>query len=478
MKRAVCLLLAAAACDWSRPLPLPGDAGVECPAVLGEASIALDLDCKANPCVISAREEACVLELSISGCVETVLRGAIDADGKLIFEPSDELGGCAVIERRDDGRLSLLCSSDDLTCRGDIYPVDQTIDAELSRAKIFDVEFHGPDGPAEPLDRAEVLRGYLSDFAEAGARFAVAGWGGDYKRVKCEDEDATLSFVDPESMMVVATATAPPCLVRLAFDRRREQLIGISGGPVPEINRFDLDGNLLQRATIPFPAETGLAFTVALALDRATDLAWVTITSDEEPRYAYTIAIALENFQTVLTSARIDAFVRSSSLIEAGLYVSDGEGAVIERVGADGSLLQPIALFGILRFSDDAGFVAQHEQSGRVLASATGARAAIWVLEPGAQDPVVKAAIYYFSYAAPWAIAAWPKDQRLMAVGVTEALGEEAALLALFDVEEARFRAVKLPIGRGLVAKLSTDARGRMFALLPWSAELVRITPR
>lgn len=482
MRRAAAgLLIVAAACDWSRPIPRPGDAGVDCPAVLGEGapSVALDLDCKANPCAIAAREEACTLELAITGCVDATLRGTIGAGGQVIFERSEALGACTVIAPRDDGLLALLCEGDDLTCRADLYPTDKAIDADTATARIFDVEFRGPEGTApEPLDRTDVLRGYLSDFDEAGARLAVAGWGGAYRRAKCEDETATLSFVDPEAMTVVATATAPPCLVRIAFDRQRGQLIGVSGGPAPEIDRFDLDGNLLQRTPISFPAEVSPAFTVALALDRATDLAWVTITSDEEPRFAYAIAVALESFDTVLASPRIDAFVRSSALIEAGLYASDSEGAAIERVAADGSLLQPIALFGVLGFSNDAGFVAQHLDSGKVLVSATGARAAVWVLRPGAQDPVVKTAIYYFSYAAPWAIAPWPKDRGSMAIGVTDALGEHAAQLALFDVEEARFRGQRLRIGRGLVSKLAIDPRGRMWALLPWSAELVRITPR
>lgn len=477
MRARFLILSLIAACDWSRPpRPIPDVPIEECAPIVGTGSVAIDLSCEPDRCAAFASESACRLELTISECMNVQLSARTDP--QLLFEPSAELGTCVAAEPRTDALAAFICETTTGMCRGDLYPVSQTIEVEdLSIVKIFDVPFQAYNGTDhDPLDRGSVLYGYLSDAEMVGGRIAVGGLDGRYKRPRCTTDRSTISFVDLDSL-AVETTTAPPCLFRLALDSAHDELIGLFGGGAPSLARFDLRGRLLASKPVVIPLETGFQYPVGLAID-ASGRARVTITSDDNPRFTYVISVDLPSLDVAVTSDRIGAFVRSSALDGDEIFASDHEGEQLRRVGADGHLLSALVLFGEVLLANDPGFVFRPPGSERLFVSTTGRRGGTWVLEPGAQQMLVGAALDFHERGVPWAMSTWPKDQRVIAVGVTEGVGEFAARLALFDVEEVHYRAPTLRIGQGLVGKMLVDPRGRVWALLNWSAELVRITPR
>src|SRR5262249_40423631 len=72
----------------------------------------------------------------------------------------------------------------------------------------------------------------------------------------------------------------------------------------------------------------------------------------------------------------------------------------------------------------------------------------------------------------------WPKAAvPTLLVGATSQ-GTWRALAGLFDLEAQRFRPGLIDVGHGVINRIRDDGKGRLLVLLPWSAELVRLTPR
>ena len=71
----------------------------------------------------------------------------------------------------------------------------------------------------------------------------------------------------------------------------------------------------------------------------------------------------------------------------------------------------------------------------------------------------------------------WPAAPAEQLVGLTGLGPTFEAGLAWLDVAERHFVPGVLPIGRGVVRALAPDEAGRVWALLPWSGEIVRVGP-
>jgi hypothetical protein len=83
-------------------------------------------------------------------------------------------------------------------------------------------------------------------------------------------------------------------------------------------------------------------------------------------------------------------------------------------------------------------------------------------------------------YAEGWAIARWPGDPNLVLAGLTE-LEQRLGHLALVDLTRPRFLSGTVRVGTGpaAVGRLKTDTvRRRLWAVLPWSAEVIRVRER
>jgi hypothetical protein len=77
-------------------------------------------------------------------------------------------------------------------------------------------------------------------------------------------------------------------------------------------------------------------------------------------------------------------------------------------------------------------------------------------------------------------VAPWPLDDKQVLVGghVLSANGARRAVVTLLDVEAGRFLPEVFEIGDQSVTRIRTDAKGRLWALLPWSGQVVRLTPK
>jgi hypothetical protein len=468
-------LVAIWSCDWSRPTRPVFDAAVECGESIGSRLIAIDYSCQAQHCAIAASEAACALELTLSSCEDARVSAAIGPEGELSFRTSNELGDCRATEPARDALFSFACGE----CRGDVYPNDEVIDAEVEAVRIEAVPFEAPEATGViPLDRREPLNGYLADIAAIENEVAVLSFDGSYESVRCNNERSRIVFVD-RATLSVRTSTAPDCLTRIATRRTMPELIGVFGGETPVIGRFEQSGRLIASAPIALPPETMRPYAIAIAIGE-DDTARVTLTSAGDDAFTHVATIELTTLSQRVLSRKLEDNVRSAIELPRDLTAASSveEGAihVIDQLGASETTI-PLG-GGDRRFSTDAGALFFHLASGRLIAGATGHIPALYVLDPSSANPLLGDALVYQAFAAPWAMATWPKDQSLVAIGTTEGFGTFNAVIVLFDPLDLHVSPPRLTIGRGVVAELLPDPEGRLWALLPWSAELVRITLR
>lgn len=478
MRARLAVLLLLAACDMSRPAKPQLDGGVQCDLAVGTGSIAIDVTCRNSRCGAIAVQEACSLQVRLGDCEEPAsfdLRVA--EDGAVLGGTSELFGTCQPLEPRPDGLFSLACERGTSTCRADIYAAGQTIDAELTTLRLVDGLYQMPaSSNSQAIDRDDAFEGYLAGAALIGDQLAISTFRGEYSGLECARDPSELVFIDRATATVVHTATTPSCLTHLARDPSREELIGLFGGQAPQLGRFDRQGKLLASRALELPPETPELITIGLhLLDRR---AYVVISSDDEPWYTFLIRADLDTLETIGASERMEAFTRTSRLYGERMIVGDVARAKVQSFDLEGRILPFIPVLDDTFVSDDVGFLAIHPDTENLMVATTGRRSAVWRLLPTATPAIIGRSQFYEAEAVPWAMSVWPPDRAVMAVGLTEQTEPYRAVLSLYEVAETRFRAGTLVLGRGLVSKLFTDPEDRVWAMLPWSGELVRITPR
>lgn len=476
-------LLALSACDVSRPVPAGSDAGTACPRL--PTGLGLDSTCEGRRCVLAARQDGCAFELSITLCMSEVLTGRVGPDGTLLFDPSPSIGTCTAVEPRSEVEASFQCDTPHGQCLYDLYAPATRSAAGLEVVSLVSSPFTAPPGQeGEPLEEFDPTTGYLADTLVLDGAVWVATRAGSFGTLECEEEErAELIRIDPETMQETARVIAPPCLARLARDPTAPgQLLGVTAGRAPVLHRFDTLGRSIARRDVPppaLPAPTDDLVPVGLFTGTSTTVALV-LTTLQRPGAAWLLTFDVTTLTHRATSLPTTGAVRASAGIDRGrVYVADHQSAAVlpfDVAAASLELGGALALEPARGSSDNAGFVYPHETSGRLLVASTGRRAALWALDPMRSAPAQRA----FAYEAeliPWAITGWPGDAERVAVGAMVAPPGFGAVLATFSVAENRFLPGTVRLGTGMVSRLDPDARGRLWATLPWSGQLVRVTP-
>ncbi|MCK6551048.1 hypothetical protein L6R52_34745 [Myxococcota bacterium] len=470
--------LAAIGCDPSRPVRVRADASVDgCPSLFGPSeTVWLETTCLPERCAAVATQEGCALELSVSACESGSLSGVIDASGAVTFAGSGLFGECSVI---GDGRalLSAACVSELRSCRIDVHRPGPSLDASLTRVQIFDVPFEGPPGSTvQLLDQLDPLRGYLTDAVMLDDRIAVAAHDRRARSLDCNaPEPSRLTFVDVARAAVTSSTSAPPCLTRLARDPLGPGLLGVFGSEPLELGRFDASGALVDSAPLDLPAEVrhfavallpGPMETVIIAVSRGFPATSFVLFAD-------TASLALRR-----TSPPIEGRIRHAIADAAGDLVASEiyEQQVLRIDGATGVIEDVVRLSTSRRVSGDAGFVVALPDRAALAVAATGAKSALWALDvaEGSTTPIAGTAVFFEVVAAPWAMVPSPAEPELVVGASTSTAPGYEARLAHLDLDGPRWLPGSLVVGRGVVSALMVRDRV-LWAVLPWSAELVRI---
>lgn len=445
-----------------------------CPQV---GPLDVDLRCGNTGCFGTMRQEGCTMTFDLSTCARDNLVLGIDRFGGLCLEPNEPFGSCAERAPSANGVLHTFDCGVTLpgtlgTCELDLYPkATERPPLTVETKTLFSVEPYQP-----PKNFPRPPYGWLGDLVHLEDRVAVTAYGSvreDF--VFCDEaEPGRVHFLDPESMEEIATATAPSCLGHLAPDPLGDGFVGVYGVSPPSLARFDKNGRML--ASVAFTG-SGVAklFTNSIAVDHGPPAVAAFITGSERPdnRRSFVVGVQLATMtiDPVLTkeygpntrelaSYQRGTFTALEDIDNVMLFIDIRTGTArkngtLALINAGvGQLFQTADKIFVVSMNGMAGGVFTFYENGDL---------------KGRARP-------HSVYAEAWSIAPWPKDPRWVLTGLTGFAGRDG-YLALVDLEGPRFLPGVVPVGDGpaAIGRFKQDVRGRLWAVLPWSAQVIRV---
>lgn len=457
-----------------------------------------DVTCAPIGCAATGRTlEGCGVALGLTGCGAVAITGAVLGD-TLCLDLSAAPWACRAAPAAPGALASYACEAD-APCRIDVYPKPPA--APPFTVDVVDLA-PGPD--TLPKDLVEggiligesLLSGRLFDMAVLADRIVVTGDGGEAGAFCGTGTSTTtkISIIHPDTLEVLSTADGPPCLTKIAPDPWGTGFIGVhGGGGVLSIARFNAAG---------FP------FISAPVDDRPVD------TPPQDPRFARLSTHWVLSLDYVTNPGYAAVFLEwRREVQETGGFLLFGYG--LPALGAVARQDFYVGRLWAVTAFDDQLFVGADEASGRVgwveyattkareqallpppvvgerrdivgvAAHSPSGLAAVLVSWPAPQIHVVdfdgpKARARFFDRdVVPTRAITWPGDERLMLVtGSAHTADTGFEVVAGFlDPTEGRMRPGSWRIGSGAVSRIIEDADGRLWALAPWSGEVIRITP-
>lgn len=475
----VALLLAG--CDTSRPQRRTIDAG--CPVRVTGEPVAIEDRCHSFFCTGHLEQRGCTLELSLAGCVEGTTIGSVSSTGEVTFRPSDQLGRCVETRTETEASFAAVCTFGSEVCSYEFYPQPSPpLELDLREVVVVDAPLRIPEeSPNELLDASDPLEGWLSDLVVLDDRIVVGTFAGDWASADCRRPKPTrIVAYDLETLEVRFDREGPPCLTRLARDPLGPGFLAVYGAGSSTIARFDAEGIEQQQVAIVQPDLENRP-RVAAALTSSADRVQLLIASQYSGGSAYFFSLDPRTLQPIATSPRMAGELRSG--------FDDGKSVFWASNRIDGVLLGfdrtsaipivDVVLATIRRVSDDAGR-SWVDPSGRLIVSGTGDRPATWIIDEPLRSNarLYDTAVLYEEDAVPWAFAGWPGEPDWVMTGLVTQLPEADAIIARLSPRERRFLPGTARIGKGMVAALEPDHRGRIWALLSWTGRVVRLSPR
>ncbi|MCK6551115.1 hypothetical protein L6R52_35100 [Myxococcota bacterium] len=452
-----------------RVRPTPG----VCPAL--DVS-AIDVGCAPAACRPRIEQQGCALVIDTADCGFGALDGELGARGELCFEPSEALGRCDDGVAARDALRSIHCDGGARAepCVIDLHAPRAEARLDVARARLLDVP------PLDPRGFERPPLGYLSDLALVGGAIVVAGQAHQESWMCAEDQPGLLWSLDADTLAVRWTATVAPCLSQLAADPRGDGVIAVFGGQDAELGRFDHTGRLVDRVRWSRAASNeGHRASSLMVLDGATPLAVVTMTNTarlDDGRASELFVVDLSRFEERATVALGEQLRELAPYDGRELLAIDDSFAGLVYIDPSGPSLRrgPSLLGSAVRSIIDLGQAHAHAATGRLLATATGIGGGVFVFT-GADELIGRARPFELP-GDVWAIAPWPADPRLVLVGITGREAPRRASVALVDPAGPRFLPGVEVIGDGAIGRLRPDGRGNTYTVLPWTAEVVRIS--
>lgn len=473
------------ACDVSTPVRFRPDGGPgACPIVLdGDRAPNVDNNCAHTRCNAGAIESGCAFAISLDTCEDSELRGIVKDDGRIELGPDGKNGVCTERPAATGAYFSVECERPDQTCRFDVYPRQLAPFIDAEPVTILSVAFQVPPGNdryalAAPFS---TLRGYIGDVARMDdGTLAVATFDGRFDGIDCTSTMPTRTFFyGLPQLTKVGEAVTPPCLVRMSSSPYSGGFVGVYGGDRPMLGQFSPDGSLIGAVAIT-SSVAGASRVVDLLVDPDREAVYVLWTSEEMSSGPTVVAVhALASLRPIAVSEPRAAMGTALAMTRDGeLAVSSrtyGELDIYDRRNAQwlGDIDLNITNRGL---SEQAGALALHSVSGVMVVATVGARPGMIIVDPD-RVPFNTSALDYEGNGTAGAIAVYRPSVESMLVGLTDAPPLYRARVARFDPRAQRFLPGSVEIGRGAVSHLIEMKNNiDMVAVLPWSAELVRLT--
>lgn len=469
-----------------------------CPGLDQGQSLWVDVNCGLRiVCPPSIHRDGCSLTLQFPACGPERVETRWRFDHQLCADASSLPPDCEI--EGDQVGESVLLSCPRLECFIGLHrPKPPAFEVSLApvagvEAEAFVPEEDEPGGP-------EFVAGYLADLLLHRDQLIVASFDGRLDGTSCSTTALTrLHFFDAETLTEQRSISAPRCLSRLARDPRGSGFLGIfAEGLRFAIGRFAADGRMEQQAPLDFLlAGAGNPRAVELLVSDQEVLAL--LSRDEGAQVRHLTVLRLDP-ATLAPAAPAFAPAEPLSVFSAtltpgrSLIMNDNTGEGVAEILLDpspGIRYVPAPFIG----GQHVDAVVVHPSDGLVLGLGTRTPRAVHVFDrprapPGAAFTWVADGRFYESEAIPAAAAALRAEPDRVVIGLLrpQAGAQPAgALLAIYTYDRARVRASFEPGATPILSegrpepspptRLSIDAGGRVFGLLPWTGRIFRADP-
>jgi hypothetical protein len=459
-----------------------------CPEVQVDA-LSFDLECKQFRCPTSITPRTrCTFDVELD-CTFGRVTATVHHDRTVCLEAAEPLT-CAALPTEAPAAATYGCTEPE-ACKLHAYLGPEVPALDVDTVDLLDVApYHArPDfiGDLALTPQRSRWIGWALDFAVSDDRVAVSlpGAAVDGCLANAPELGATLEVYDANTLEPVTRAPAPRCLVRLVPD-------GVGGFVGLELSRFeyrlvrfDRDGvmGVGTPADPPDGASPGGLF--------STDSqATVLDVFGSPPRLVLTVVSGnpastrlwiydLETLAPLSRTVLANTLITGASAVDArAIVLADAtESRVLWVELATGAVRTSIPIPREAdrydNFASDATWA-----GGRAWLTVSRKNAALYGLDE-ARGPVSRAAVFD-SDTRPIATHPWPSDAtRALVVATTPSdLDDWPTSLLTFDTVRGRFLPGHVDLGHGPPGRITTDARGRTWVLLPWAPRLVRATPR
>lgn len=445
-----------------------------CPVVFDPNQPLLgDLQCARRRCDLTMTQKGCGFEIDTGLCRLGTFRGSIDGRGRLTLAEHDpQLTHCrSPVEPNPLALHAMACQLEGFDCRFELHASGRESELELTRVAL------GRPG-LEGRGRAEIMppKGALGGLAVLADHLVVARYAAWVPTGACTIADAgELLFLDKATLSVVGTATAPPCLERLASGEGGAEFFGTfrRAGEV-YLGRFDPGGRRLAEARLPPVAPLPSANTTEnhprALLARGGRVFVAFALSDDVLAYdADSLALAwrAEGNERQLRTDLVPT--------PAGLVVSDLADVLYFFDPASGEVRPDVSVTTSCRASVfEPSNMMFHTGAERLLLLNADPGAEVYALT---RDRVgCESATYFEGEGEAYAAVPWGPEGEGALVGLWDEAGGEASL-AVLELEPPRFRpGARRWSSAGPPWDLQVEAEV-VFGLLPWSAEVFRVTP-
>ncbi len=340
------------------------------------------------------------------------------------------------------------------------------------------------------LDVDQAQGGYISDLVVLDDKLVVSAHAGRLERPRClaPSDVGELIFISQEGLQIIDRRPSHRCLMRLAREPGGDGFFGaFVQDQMWHLGQFDVAGGLVKSSSIA--ARTALetpGWIVADIVPGASGEIAVVVTSAARPDDLSTIVVVLDSDLRVLRRSRrfADNWVLAVEAVGASHVTSPHLLAAAPRSEAvywfDLTSMEHVSFADPLGPRDDvvrSSPMALTMFDGHALAALAGTAGTV-AFSDGFEWSGFESPQQLAGY--PTAFAAWPPEPTLLATMVSRATEDSTfeANLMLLEPATKRFRSGAVTLGFGVASRPQVDAQGRLWTLLPWASEIVRITPQ
>jgi hypothetical protein len=455
-------------------LRVPADFST-CPQL---GALEADLRCGNPHCFGALRQEGCEAIFDLAACGRGELRFPIDRSGSICIEENALFGACMSVPSRDAEIFQTQsCGTGELgTCEIEVYRAEnaaQVIGTETVR--LVDV------APLVAPDYERPPGGYLTDLVILDDRVVVAANATSVAAFCTLTRAGTAYFLDLGTMQTTGTATIPPCLGNLRRDPLGDGFVGtFRENNRPALGRFTKDARLIA-SVISTEEDPRALFANSLAIDTALGpIAGAINKTASEHGGSYLLAVDLRTMEILPISGPLATNTFEIQSFSPGKFSAlEDQQNYIMMIDLESGRRDRVASTALVRGGLGMMLQAQVDQRSFLVISMLGPAGG--VISYNLDGEIAGRARPHRALSETWSIAAWPDpDTNLVLAAFSEAEGEQRGYLGLVDIVAARFLLGEVQVGSGpgAVGRFHLDEQQRLWAVMPWTAEVLRVHVR